>query len=153
MWLDNLIINTMGKLIVGWTDPNTGYTPSTWTGDSTETIITPSTPTEGFTKPNTSGNTGENTVTSLSGAAETAVKLIKKVLGPVLAVIGVAAVVYVIVLGVKYARAEDADARKKVQGRLIGALIGAVIIIVGATLCFALDWAKIFYNFSGVSVG
>jgi hypothetical protein len=47
-----------------------------------------------------------------------------------------------------YAKAESADKRKEVQGRLIGAVIGAVIIVLGATLCFALDWAKIFENFT-----
>ncbi len=109
----------------------------------------------GTTSGGTSGSTstGEKTVKTLSDVAKTMVTVIKKILGPVLAVIGVAAVIYAIILGVNYAKAEDADARKKVQGRLIGALIGAAIIIVGATLCFALDWANIFKNFSGVSVG
>lgn len=157
MWLDNLsmaFINTMGKLIVGWTDPNAGYTPTPGPGtnNSGETI-TPSTPVEGFTKPTTSGTSSTSTVTSLSDLGETLVTLIKKILGPVLAVIGVAGVVYAVVLGVRYAKAEDADARKKVQGKLIGALIGAAIIIVGATLCFALDWELIFEDFSDVSVG
>ena len=73
--------------------------------------------------------------------------LMSNIMGPVLAIIGVAAVIYAIVLGINYAKAEDAEARKKVQGRLIGALIGAVIIIAGATLCFALDWAAIFADF------
>ena len=49
-----------------------------------------------------------------------------------------------------YAKAESADKRKDIQGRLIGACIGAVIIIAGATLCFALDWTKIYHD---VSVG
>ena len=73
--------------------------------------------------------------------------IFKNILGPVFVVIGVAAVIYSIVLGINYAKAEDADARKKVQGRLIGALIGAVIIIAGATLCFALQWEKILKDF------
>jgi hypothetical protein len=77
--------------------------------------------------------------------------LIKRILGPVLTVIGVAAVLYAIYLGVMYAKAESADKRKEVQGRLIGACIGAVIIIVGATLCFSLDWANIFGDFSGLT--
>jgi len=75
-------------------------------------------------------------------------ELFRKILGPVLAIIGLAAVGYAIFLGVQYAKAEDADARKKVQGRLIGALIGAVIIIAGMTLCFALDWVSIFTGFA-----
>jgi len=78
--------------------------------------------------------------------------IVKKILGPILTVIGVAAVIYAIYLGVMYAKAESADKRKEVQGRLIGACIGAVIIVVGATLCFALDWASIFSGFSGVTL-
>ena len=78
--------------------------------------------------------------------------MVKRILGPVLTVIGVAAVLYAIYLGVMYAKADSADKRKDVQGRLIGACIGAVIIIVGATLCFALDWASIFEGFSDVDL-
>ena len=89
-----------------------------------------------------------STYSTLDQVATGVQGLVKKILGPVLAIIGVAAVIYAVVLGVQYAKAEDADARKKVQGRLIGALIGAAIVIVGATLCFALDWKAIFQSFS-----
>ena len=74
--------------------------------------------------------------------------IMKAIIGPVLTVIGVAAVAYAIILVINYAKAEDADGRKKVQGRLIGAVIGAVIIIAGVTLCFALDWANIYKGFA-----
>ena len=100
---------------------------------------------------NISRNTLE-TYTTLGGVAEGISGLVKKILGPILTVIGVAAVIYAIYLGVMYAKAESADKRKEVQGRLIGACIGAVIIIAGATLCFALDWASIFEGFSGVKL-
>ena len=93
-----------------------------------------------------------DTYSDLSGVATGISGLVKSILGPVLTVIGVAAVLYAIYLGVMYAKAESADKRKEVQGRLIGACIGAVIIIVGATLCFSLDWAAIFTNFSSVSL-
>lgn len=89
---------------------------------------------------------------SLDSVATGISNMVKAILGPILAVIGVAAVLYAIYLGVMYAKAESADKRKEVQGRLIGACIGAVIIIVGATLCFALDWASIFTGFSGVTI-
>lgn len=86
-------------------------------------------------------------------AADGFAGIVKKILGPIFTVIGVAAVIYAIYLGILYAKAESADKRKEVQGRLIGACIGAVIIVAGATLCFALDWSKIFTAFSGVTVG
>lgn len=78
--------------------------------------------------------------------------MIQNILGPVLIVIGVMAVCYAIYLGVMYAKAEDANKRKEVQGRLIGALIGALIIIVGVTVCYAVKWDQVFTNFSGVKV-
>ena len=75
-------------------------------------------------------------------------KLMVYILGPVISIIGVAAVIYLITLGINYAKAEDADGRKKVQGRLIGAAVGAVIIIAGVVLCFALPWVEIFNGFA-----
>ena len=88
------------------------------------------------------------TITSLQGVADSFKKIMQSIVGPILAIIGVAAVAYCIVLGVQYAKAEDAEGRKKVQGRLIGACIGAVIIFAGMTICFAVDWAKLYQSFS-----
>ena len=86
----------------------------------------------------------------LAGIADGINSMIKKILGPVLIVIGVMAVCYAIYLGVMYAKEEESNKRKEVQGRLIGALIGAVIIIVGVTVCYAVKWDMVFENFSGV---
>ena len=97
-----------------------------------------------------STTTSSGKVTSLMGAANKLKTIVTKILGPILTIIGVAAVLYAVYLGVMYAKAESADKRKDIQGRLIGACIGAVIIIAGATLCFALDWTKIYHD---VSVG
>ena len=74
-------------------------------------------------------------------------KLMGDILAPILIVIGAAAAIYCVYLGVMYAKAEDANKRKEVQGRLIGAAIGVVIIIVGVTLCYALNWEKIVTSF------
>ena len=78
---------------------------------------------------------------SLTQIATTFKSAMESVVGPVLIVIGAAAAIFAIYLGVMYAKAEDANKRKEVQGRLIGAAIGVVIIIVGITLCYAVDWA------------
>ena len=91
---------------------------------------------------------GEDKVKSVQQAASALNTVLKKVLGPIFTIIGVAAVIYAIYLGVLYAKAESADKRKEIQGRLIGACIGAVIIIAGATICFALNWTAIYHNFS-----
>ena len=92
-------------------------------------------------------------VKDLAGIAGKFNELMKQIIGPVIAVIGVAAVIYAVVLGFNYAKAEDAEARKKVQGRLIGALIGAVIIVAGAVLCFAIKWDSIYTSLAGGNSG
>lgn len=91
---------------------------------------------------------GKNKIKNLQQAANGFHKIVKNVLAPILTIIGVLAVIYVIYLGVMFARAESADKRKELQGRLIGACIGAVIMIAGATLCFAIDWAQLYHKFA-----
>ena len=71
---------------------------------------------------------GEGEIDDFDKMAEGIGKLVKALLGPILTVIGVAAVLYSIYLGVMYAKAESADKRKEVQGRLIGAIIGAAVL-------------------------
>ena len=90
----------------------------------------------------------EGQYTDMDQVAEGFKGIVQKILGPILTVIGVAAVLYAVYLGVMYAKAESADKRKEIQGRLIGACIGALIIVAGATLCFALDWNGIYQNFA-----
>lgn len=91
--------------------------------------------------------TDATSIESMADFAGTLEFLLRKILGPVLVVIGVIAVAYAVYLGVQYAKAEDAGKRKEVQGRLIGALIGAVIIIVAATVCLAIDWSDVYFSF------
>ena len=88
-------------------------------------------------------------IESIADFAVTLEFLLRKILGPVLIVIGVIGVIYAIYLGVMYAKAEDASKRKEIQGRLIGAIIGAVIIIVAATICLAIDWKDVYFSFQG----
>jgi len=92
---------------------------------------------------------GEEKIKSLSQVALALNQILKKIVGPILSAIGIAAVIYAIYLGVMFAKAESADKRKEIQGRLIGAIIGAVIIVAAATLCFAINWAYIYWSFSG----
>jgi NADH:ubiquinone oxidoreductase subunit 6 (subunit J) len=78
--------------------------------------------------------------TELNEMAEAFQRVMKDILGPILIVVGAAAAMYTIYLGIMYAKAEDANKRKEVQGRLIGAAIGVVIILVGITVVYAVDW-------------
>ena len=88
------------------------------------------------------------TDTSLKSIATTLSGLMEDILGPILIVIGAAAALYAIYLGVMYAKAEDANKRKEVQGRLIGAAIGVVIILVGISLCYAVNWETLVTNWN-----
>jgi hypothetical protein len=85
----------------------------------------------------------KDSVTTVKDLGGVVTGIMKNILGPVLLIIGSAAVLFAIYLGVMYAKAEDANKRKEVQGRLIGAVIGVVIIIVGVTLCYAINWETI----------
>ena len=89
-----------------------------------------------------------SSINSLSGLAGAFKMVISQILGPVLSIISVAAVIYAIVLGFNYAKAQDASEREKVKGRMIGAVVGAVIMIAGAVICFAVDWNAVYTNFN-----
>ena len=58
------------------------------------------------------------------------VDLITSILGPVLAIVGAAGTIYCVVLGVKYAKAEEPQDREKAKGALKNAIIGFVLIFV-----------------------
>ena len=87
---------------------------------------------------------------TLKGIAKIFAGLMEKVAAPILIVLGAAAAAYAVYLGVMYAKAEDGNKRKEVQGRLIGAAVGLVIILVGVALCFAVDWAGLATEWSGM---
>lgn len=74
-------------------------------------------------------------------------KTVMGIVGPVISLFGIAGVGYCIYLGVLMAKAESNDKRKEVKRRLIGAMVGVAIAIIGATLCFAIDWESFIYMF------
>ena len=82
-------------------------------------------------------------VTSLSGIAKNIGSIIQGIVSPVLIVIGAAGVIYAIILGINYIKAETPDKRKEAQSRLIGAIIGVVIVIAGIVICNAVDWSNL----------
>lgn len=93
-------------------------------------------------------DSNKGTIKEVQQVVEGVNKIFNWVMGPIFTVLGIAAIGYAIYLGVQYARAEDASKRKEVQGRLIGAVIGGVIIVAGAALCYALDWGSIVSGFN-----
>lgn len=58
------------------------------------------------------------------------VDLINSLLGPVLAIVGAVGTLYCVLLGVKYAKAEEPQEREKAKGHLKSAIIGYVLIFV-----------------------
>ena len=58
------------------------------------------------------------------------VDLLNAILGPALLVVGAVGALYCVLLGVKYARAEEPQDREKAKSHLKNALIGFVLIFV-----------------------
>ena len=58
------------------------------------------------------------------------VGLIDSLLAPALAIVGAVGSLYCVVLGVKYAKAEEPQDREKAKGHLKSAIIGFVLIFV-----------------------
>jgi len=57
------------------------------------------------------------------------IDVLKEVLWPILILVGTAGMIYAVVLGVKLAQAETADAREEAKKRIINAVIALVVII------------------------
>lgn len=66
----------------------------------------------------------------LMGVVDPVVDLINSLLTPVLAIVGAAGTIYCVILGVKYARAEEPQDREKAKQHLKNAIIGFVLIFV-----------------------
>lgn len=58
------------------------------------------------------------------------VALLNSLMAPLLAIVGAAGALYCIILGVKYAKAEEPQEREKAKGALKNAVIGFVLIFV-----------------------
>ena len=67
------------------------------------------------------------------------VSLLNQILGPMLLVVGAVGSLYCVILGVKYAKAEEPQDREKAKGALKNAIIGFVLIFV---LILALNLLK-----------
>ena len=74
----------------------------------------------------TNGGTGTNFDTVVKPIVE----LINSLLSPVLAIVGAVGTLYCVLLGVKYAKAEEPQDREKAKGHLKSAIIGFVLIFV-----------------------
>jgi len=69
-------------------------------------------------------------VKGLDVATSAIVDLVNSFLGPLIAIVGAVGTLYCVLLGVKYARAEEPQDREKAKAHLKGAIIGFVLIFV-----------------------
>ena len=72
----------------------------------------------------------EGTGTNFDTITTPIVELINSLLTPILAIVGSVGSLYCVVLGVKYAKAEEPQDREKAKGHLKSAIIGFVLIFV-----------------------
>ena len=70
------------------------------------------------------------TGTNFDSITNPIVELINSLLSPALAIVGAIGSLYCVVLGVKYAKAEEPQDREKAKGHLKSAIIGFVLIFV-----------------------
>ena len=70
------------------------------------------------------------TGTNFDSITKPIVELIDSLLSPILAIVGAVGTLYCVVLGVKYAKAEEPQDREKAKGHLKSAIIGFVLIFV-----------------------
>lgn len=65
-----------------------------------------------------------------SQVVEPIVNLLNQIMGPLLMIVGALGAIYCVILGVKYAKAEEPQDREKAKGALTNAIIGFVLIFV-----------------------
>ena len=70
------------------------------------------------------------TGTNFDAITNPIVDLINSLLSPILAIVGAVGSLYCVLLGVKYAKAEEPQDREKAKGHLKNAIIGFVLIFV-----------------------
>ncbi len=72
----------------------------------------------------------DGTGTNFDAITVPIVELINSLLSPILAIVGAVGTLYCVVLGVKYAKAEEPQDREKAKSHLKSAIIGFVLIFV-----------------------
>ena len=67
---------------------------------------------------------------NFASVAQPVIELLNSLLGPLMLIVGAAGSLYCILLGVKYARAEEPQDREKAKQHLKSAIIGFILIFV-----------------------
>ena len=85
-------------------------------------------------------------VSSLLAPADVAGKvneILNSWVGPLFTVIGAIGAVYIIILAVQYAKAENDNKRAEVKTRIANCAIGVVSLLIIGALCLSLDWVAV----------
>ena len=65
-------------------------------------------------------------------------KIVNKLVWPIMAIILTLGIIYVIILGVNYAKAETSDKKEEAKKRIINAVVGVVITLALIALIYVL---------------
>ena len=65
-----------------------------------------------------------------ANVAQPIIDLLNQIMGPLLGIVGAVGALYCVILGVKFAKAEEPQEREKAKGALKNAIIGFVLIFV-----------------------
>ena len=64
------------------------------------------------------------------------------IVGPILIALGGAGAIYIVILGVQFAKSESEEKRTECKKRMINLAIGVVLILTLAAVCTFVDWAS-----------
>ena len=76
----------------------------------------------------------------LKSISDKVYSILYDIAGPILIAIGSIGVIYMIVLGVQYAKSENEEKRATVKRRLVNMAIGVVAIFALAAVCLSVRW-------------
>ena len=68
--------------------------------------------------------------------------ILSTIVGPILIALGGAGAIYIVVLGVQFAKSESEEKRAEAKKRMINLAIGVVLILALASVCTFIDWAS-----------
>lgn len=69
-------------------------------------------------------------------------EILGTIVGPILIALGGAGAIYIIVLGVQFAKSESDEKRNEAKKRMINLAIGVVLILGLAAVCTMINWAE-----------
>ena len=108
--------------------------------------------TGGGANSSTGGGLGGNKTSAAGNVTATAQKvneILRNIAGPILTMLGSAAVIYAVVLGVQYAKAEDDGKRTELKKRVVNTVIGIAVMFVLAAMCLFIQWDAIIDDIFG----